>query len=371
MASLRASWWALLGLGACAEDPPPAPPVVTLDTYDSALARAFCESVRRCGLSRPEEQLAAVLGTGEACERRLRPLFTVQLDDLAGLVRTGATRFDGVALERCVARIRVRCALGREFLENPCPEAFVGAQPDGTPCFRSEECLPGSFCQNGIPGVRRCGGVCRPRAPAGRQCSPEQLCVVGAVCDPPSGASARCHTLEYVTDASEGSMCGLVRGSDGTRRSVSCVAGAACSSRHGTGVCTAIGSKGTPCDARVTCGAGLQCLGSPPLCREVPILDTVGEPCDPSRVQNLCNPLERLQCIAGRCASLGDAQEGSACTGGDLSWRSCERGLACDRSSASCRQALPMGSACAVDGDCLSGDCSDTDPRVCLERLCR
>ena len=145
-----------LGCGTSA----PGPTGISVEGLEVAYVRAACRSLFTCP-GRPETAaIQSLTGNATTCPQRLTPLLTDRVQDLVRAIRAGRIRLDGVAAERCFARISATCTTDLT-LEAACPEAFIGTLAEGAGCWRSQECVPTAWCDHGMSYA--CPGTCRAR----------------------------------------------------------------------------------------------------------------------------------------------------------------------------------------------------------------
>lgn len=355
-----------LGCGTSA----PAPTGISVEGLEVAYVRAACRSLFTCP-GRPETAaIQSLTGNASTCPQRITPLLTDRVQDLVRSIRAGRIRLDGVAAERCFARIAASCTTDLT-LEAACPEAFIGTLAEGAGCWRSQECVPTAWCDHGMSYA--CPGTCRPRLRPGDACTTSAMCSATA---PLKAAciQGRCVSLGVGTPVGENQVCGPVQGASETEwLQVNCLTGFTCfTNRMPSPLCRRPLAEGTPCEAGDTCVFGTVCAESAGTttrtCRRLSVASREGDRCDAVTNSTVCNPLLGLSCnsATNACARIGDGAAGSACVTGDFSL-GCDAMNYCDASMRRCVARLGVGQMCLRDSECVSGECLDGR---CMERVC-
>lgn len=365
----------MLSAGCADTASPGARGAVTVDTFVAEYVPAACAALFACPPTDEDTPARIVFESPARCVERLPVVAAAQFDDLLASLRAGRVRLDGAAARRCFDRIATRCAAQGVALTGMCAEALSGTVASGEPCWRSLECVAGTWCDHGYAiGSRNCPGTCRPQLEPGRVCTSARECAASL------GRAARCQGGRCVeaiegADAAEGAPCGAIALDADTVREVGCAAGLYCATTlSGVSTCRPILTEGETCTRFYGCASGLTCLGyaSTPVlsCRRLNVVDDPGGPCDPLWETGHCNPLAGLVCGAARtCERAGDGTRGARCPPGALTI-SCQAGLACDTVTMTCQPVAAEGAACRGDTDCASGQCGDGPTPRCLARIC-
>lgn len=343
MVSATGSWRALAALAACAGwtglfaaacgDAPPEPPADPVRAGCLKLARTWCESKALClsatfASEYGNDEEECVLRQALLCERtRFGPGSTLTAEGLHGCAERVEANLSAKDVNgRCETWLRwevTRSAPGECLTK--------GLLPDGSLCFRGNQCQTGDC----VPSAAPCG-TCKQAAALGEPCFEDADCERGRAC----GASGEC-----VAYNSLGALCGA----------------------------------DTPCLPDATCGSTFQCqsrAGEGELC------DAARDGCELWPEQLACNP------STTRCERYAFASEDEECgelTDGPVAL--CTRGLVCEVTTATRRgvcvpatadrygclqqpQALPkrypFGGPCQAPATCSSlGRCGIADAAMC------
>lgn len=108
-----------------------------------------------------------------------------------------------------------------------CAEALQGTVAAGGVCWRSLECVAGTYCDHGYTAARTCPGTCRAQLEPGRVCTVARQCLASA------GRTARCEGGRCVDatdapDAAEGAPCGAIPAGTDSVSVVGCAPGLYC-----------------------------------------------------------------------------------------------------------------------------------------------
>jgi hypothetical protein len=301
----------LLTLAACPADGPPpiegpdagagADAGVQASDYCESIVDFFCPYYLRCGRMAVADEPECRAVFLEACNARYEPTY-VSLAE-AGLL---ALSEEGIAA--CRAHLAdVPCEEQLLDLDGPCATMWQGSQPVGAACgfdVESFTCAPGAACvldvtfcgtcRRVVDDGERCDigavackresrcnddGICAARRKPGESCSPQDRCVLGAVCD-----GDVCRGPAYV---------GVGEACDFERR---CPYASACLE----GACRAAAELSEPCGPLIPCDSGF--------CR----FDATNEgTCVELVAQGgACSRGEQCQtgvCIEGRCSIVPSA----------------------------------------------------------------
>jgi len=367
-----------------------ATPVTTAQQFETAFAETLCDQLFRCPIANDDTLLVrALLGTTAACV----PLAASTLQPWSYLrpaLAAGRVRYDPVAGERCLARLRAVCrtdGLDTDAIALWCPDVFVGSVASGGACHSSFECGPERYCQRDdtSTGPRSCPGTCRARIPLGGTCNfNARACAHPAEgwaeCRSDGDAQPTCRAVTVGTPAGESQPCGYipVAGRDATTM-VPCQDGLWCSERVGEGTCRRPIPVGAPCtDDDQVCADNALCVsagaGMPETCRVIPLRTRAGETCGQS-VLALCSPAARLRCSSNRdgtCMSSGTGAMGAPCMRANPGEVVCDPGLVCRTTEAegrTCRAPAAAGEECDNNPDCASGSCDSLAGR-CAAQAC-
>jgi len=343
-------------LAACGSDGDAEPAVGEVDDFLTELAVAGCENLAECPMARNSQATfqAMVLASPAGCRDWVTSARRARVG-YARLVADGAVTFDAAAGQRCLTEFREHCE--EWTFENlaPCREVFTGTVAIGGTCDTDAECAGDAYCDN-APG-RQCPGTCAARVAIGEQCSFDEACSTAA--GPAACSVGACAPLTWAV-AEPGAACGELGDLD-HKALTACPDGYFCdnaSTVDAPRTCVARTPRGAPCDPGEDLCAeqGDICLpvdDGDPVCRPATVLDA-GAACTPalSTSDTVCSALDRLACIDGTCASVGDGRDGSLC--GDAVIAGCATGFGCV--DGVCRPLLDDGTACTDDAQC-SGYC--------------
>jgi len=345
---------------------------LTIDTFAPAYYGSLCASLFRCPTGGDNGLTAVLFENPATCAERAARFAYPSLNDLAGFVRAGSIRFDGAAARTCLDQVTASCIGTDSGLQRLCRRAFTGTVAVGGGCWRSEQCVAGTYCDHGTTSPRACPGACRAQVGVGAACTTDRQCT-GYADGTADCTGGRCATARDGTPAAEGQRCGDIVNADMTVARTNCATGLACRGE----MCRRVLTAGSPCVMSTdVCAVGSLCVQRPGTTGTTctPGTDIVrsspGGTCNPMLGRPvLCNPTARLTCNAMMtCESLGSGAVGSRCLpGGDLAAATCNEGLRCDATSSTCVARNANGAMCQRSEDCLSGECEGSR---CLEHVC-
>jgi len=229
--------------------------------------------------------------------------------------------------------------------EEHCLAIFVGTQPVGAPCARSE-CAPNHYCaiQDSDSGEDDCG-VCAVAAQLGEPCG-EIECAQGLNCSYSQAGDSTCVQVDAVMElrwSIEGDECSA----EGMECGLGMLSGYYCDAPNGgTGVCKKLGiaEEGETCNPTMTSGS---------VCRYLMTTHHCALDLENSDLEN--------DIYVGICAKRPDL--------GD----DCDEGLQCnaltsycDSTADTCSALKALGEPCDRESQCgLSNHC-DGEPPVCV-----
>jgi len=249
-----------------------------------------------------------------------------------------------------------------------CNGAGLCKQPKGVACAVASDCASG-FCADGVCCDSACGGACKACNLAGTvgTCSN-----VGAGQDPASecpgatncNGNGACALFSNGTACTIGMECSSGNCIDGVCCNTTCVGACkACNVAGSNGTCTNIANGQDPaseCTGAQVCNGAAACVGGPngavcganSECASTFCID--GVCCN-----NVCNTICKACNIAGSvgtCSNTANGQDpANECPG----VTNCNGAGAC--------ALLANGTACAIGGECSSGNCVDG---VCCNAIC-
>jgi len=296
---------------------------IPLDDFVDEIRSAECDFEVRC------EAVPDKATCLEALPFDTTEVLTTIADAKAGLVH-----YDDKAAARCVNSFeKLGCSFGDlTAAVDPCRDMFSGSVAAGGACVIDAECADRANCEatdtTCDPSTACCAGTCgaaRLDVPIGGACT-GSMCVSGAFCDIPSGASSGTCTAQLST---EGAACDAL---DACKAPLQCALGAA------SGTCTKLPAEGEACDGQ----SFLAC-------------DDLRDYCDP---------------VTLTCAHRVDV-------GADCTDATCAGFAGCDATTKKCVSRPSLGDACddgpggsclgslhCVDGTCTAGaagmDCSSS-----------
>lgn len=252
----------------------------------------------------------------------------------AGLVEVGDPCYSG-ATHFSISR--GECAGGYcDVSGQACPGECVASKQNDEACESSSECVPESWCSD---------GVCAPRLEVGDACDVD-ACPLGSSCVTPFGETGG----QCVARSQAGQAC------SSTER---CSSGFQCLN----GECRSKVATGEPCVFRWNCADGERCLDREGDGRTCGPPGGADVPCDSSadcQTDHYCGFAEPKLCLPRVAIGLACTQDGQCAEG---SWCNLESGE-CQASGAegdSCLQnGFPAGAPAACEGDlkCMNdGQC--------------
>jgi hypothetical protein len=343
---------------------------VSIDALPAEIVSAYCDLLFRCDVGTSDDAIAArlILRDSATCAEYLERAFLsdTQIGALQQAVEAGTVAYDAAAAGRCLDSLRAGCRAsvsGAELGGPDCDAAFTGTVAEGGGCYLDEECVDGLGCDF---ASGTCPGSCATVDTGAFTCG-GAVCADGEECFFPETGIERCVTEVLQADAGEGQPCGLVEEGTDTVTRRGCVTGLWCTGdSYQIGTCRAPIAAGASCAGNDRCVAGHVCAGGS--CRAVTVVRTPGGPCDETMLQ-VCDPLLRLECVAGSCTEFTDGRSGSPCRTGDFGEITCNPGLVCHRDTTTCGSPKAAGTPCVADGECASGSC-DAMASTCRERYC-
>lgn len=383
----RLAPWALLA--ACSGDPtaPPAPPpTVTAEVVPSSLpasvpleqflavqANVECADLFRCAPAGTAMGLRMSLGTYARCVENADELpNAVGRERTRRLAAMGALRYDGAAARRCLEALRAASCL--EAPPAACAPVLSGTVPVGGACQIEGQCEGDAYCRFSDPETGyRCPGTCAARSGVGQRCfGDSSACSQAGAAAPvrceydPSLAGERypftCREQGGGDPAAEGEVCMDFSGSSRLQRR--CAQGLECRPREGDGgvayVCQGPAAQGEACSQRCRGDAVCEfdgrfftqrCLGLVVRARE-------GETCvQGNQGGEICDVVQNLDCVAGRCRRVGTGAEGSPCYSSRYGLDNCRAGLFCNGATMACERRKADGMACRSAEECESREC--------------
>ncbi len=341
---------------------------IPIESLGEAQAEAICDVLFRCeGVD--DDRIKLVFRDAATCREYLSQMLdTSRIEALERAVAEGTVVYDSHAAARCVGTVDSGCGAVVSGFDGrgDCDVVFTGTVAEGGDCFLTTECRPGLSCSF---ETETCPGRCVTESPSPGYCG-------GVSCDvaageecfyPPGVGEERCVTEIVEPDATEGMPCGLVAETETQVTRRACAPGLYCTGdAYTVGTCRTPIAAGATCSDSDVCVSGHLCADGS--CREVTIVRTAGGTCGGALLQ-VCDPLERLECVSEVCAEIGDGTAGSPCRNGDFGELTCNEGLVCEADTRTCVAPKPAGASCGSSRECASGSC-DYTTSTCRDRYC-
>lgn len=369
---------ALLSSGCSSDDP--ASSEVSLASLPSSIAAAYCRVIFHCDGASIASARVFYASEGECTSSFPARQFS-DLQPLAALVNAGRVRYDAQQAARCVEALGTTCAAGAQ--PAACALTFTGTVAAGGSCERDEVCAGDTYCDLSAP-TTGCG-TCRARRPLGQSCSNSGDCSRAGVQGTPTCSFAlganpsdppvrTCVDERTAAPAAEGQPCGTAMTSSNVYVSTPCAPGLVCGSDTGmSSTCRRPAALGMPCSPTPGCAGSAVCVraagADTGTCMAQVVRNAAGEACQTAGAAEVCNPVRRLHCDAGRCVASGDGTVGATCDDSG----ECNTGLYCNDPASgarTCQAQLADGAACTIDAACRSGYC-DLTRMVCQTQSCR
>jgi hypothetical protein len=330
-------------------------------------ALAMCHAFFSCAEAR-KDFIIDLLGDEESCVPfmlRAQEVDPDRREQLRLVESGGAIDVDEAAFETCLA-LSTACVGDSSLQHEACRRAIAGRLPAGQACRSSVECSPDTYCRiDDASAEDTCAGTCTARKPAESACDSSEECDSDGTyyrCEKPAGStSGTCKKVTVVTERAVGDPCGTT----------AVATEAACSGKlwctRGDSRCAEPIAPDEPCiDDHDVCERGYFCTGAEgaKTCQLITIAAEEGASCGPQMLA-LCDLTRGLECIDGKCQSIGDGGVGTHCGVDSLN---CNVGLYCDRDLDSCQPRLKASAPCTVDRQCESGSCDAT--KLCAADYC-
>ena len=326
---------------------------ITKEAFAECYLQAFCTGLTEC---------SGAVETVESCVKLVKlvkpvklvkgeSIILLQRDEIAAALASEDVILDGAAAKACFD--------GLSSCNNSpdgCSRMLIGQTGQNESCFNGFECGLGGRCLNIADcNMQCCTGICEIPRKLGQSCDTQNLCEAGHYCVGPKGAET-CRsglvgdpcTADF--QCSENNRCNA-----GNVCEPRVVEGAKCGDDNDCvepllcvlGVCRATDAVGDPCTN--SCNGGLFCNAAQKCETKVPI----GGKCSATRP---CANNIHVACDRGVCVEKPGV--GESCS----KVVPCALGLYCEQPAKTCKPRKADGVACVQDIEC-AGICNSS--KVC------
>jgi hypothetical protein len=169
---------------------------IPIESLPTRLSASVCKLIFEC-CSADQRATNPFVGDTEAeCRSNYAAIYTLILPEINQSIALGRTRYDGVALEACLAAFEANGCSGDIDDPAECEGVAVPLVEVGGSCTQPGECI-GSTCLGADP-TNDVDGVCGAPRANGSDCTDDEECASGycsgVSCEPKAADGAECTT---------------------------------------------------------------------------------------------------------------------------------------------------------------------------------